>query len=79
MSSHRLVLYIGKGCKFCDRVLDYLKQNPTEIEIKDVWGDDEAFEELKALADRTQVPCLKIDDSFMHESLDIIAKLKTLS
>ena len=28
MSSHRLVLYIGKGCKFCDRVLDYLKQNP---------------------------------------------------
>jgi|TARA_Y100000031_G_C8219663_1_gene385225 glutaredoxin 2 len=34
--------------------------------------------ELLELAGFPQVPCLKIDDNYMHESLDIIEKLKNI-
>lgn len=74
----KLILYIGKGCHFCKRVTDYLEKNPQEIEIKDAWSDDAANKEMLALSGSSQVPCLKIDDSFMHESLDIIEKLAEL-
>ena len=78
MAYPKLVLYIGKGCPFCTRVTDFLDKNPMPVEIKEVWSNDEAFAELQALAGKTQVPCLKIDDDFMHESLDIIEKLKAI-
>jgi glutaredoxin len=74
----KYTLYIGGSCPYCARVTDYLKQNPLEIEIKDVWADDAAHQELVALTGRTQVPCLKIGKEYMHESLDIIEKLKEI-
>lgn len=74
-----LVLYVGDGCPFCARVTDFLKQNPMEIVIKEVWSDEFAHEELLQLTGgKAQVPCLKIDNAYMHESLDIIEKLKEL-
>ena len=78
MSSPKLTLYVGGSCRFCAKVLDYLKEHPLEIEIKDVWADQDANQEMLALTARTQVPCLRMGDEFMHESLDIIEKLKTL-
>lgn len=78
MTYPTLTLYIGSSCRFCARVLDYLKENPLPITIKDVWSDEAALEELNALAGKTQVPCLKINDAYMHESLDIIEKLKEI-
>jgi len=79
MTNPTLTLYIGNGCPFCRRVLDYLDQHPMPVKIIDVWSDDKALAELKQLAHgRTQVPCLKIDADYMHESLDIIEKLKAL-
>jgi glutaredoxin len=78
MATMKLILYIGDTCRYCQRVLDYLSKNPMTIEIKDVWHDDKAFQEMKALTQRTQVPCLRMGDNFMHESLDIIEKLKEL-
>lgn len=60
------------------RVLDYIKKNRLQIEIKDVWSDNTAYQEMLTLTGRTQVPCLRIDDSFMHESLDIIEKLNQI-
>ena len=74
----KLILYIGDTCRYCQRVTDYLRNNPMDIEIKDVWHDEKAFEEMFSLTKRSQVPCLRIDDTFMHESLDIIEKLKSL-
>jgi len=79
MAQPQLTLYIGGSCPYCARVTDYLQKNPMKIEIKDVWSDESANKELLALTGgRTQVPCLKINDSFMHESLDIIEKLKEI-
>ncbi|MBS0288195.1 MAG: glutaredoxin [Proteobacteria bacterium] len=75
----KLTLYIGRTCHFCARVTDFLKTHPLEIEIKDVWENDAAKKEMLALTGgKTQVPCLRIDDTYMFESLDIIEKLKTL-
>lgn len=74
-----LILYIGKTCPYCKRVLDYLQQNPIPIEIKDVWSDEKANQEMLTLTGRSQVPCLRIDDNYMHESLDIIEKLKKIN
>jgi glutaredoxin len=74
----KLILYIGNTCRYCQRVIDYLHNNPMDIEIKDVWHNEAAFQEMLALTKKTQVPCLRIDDTFMHESLDIIEKLKVL-
>ncbi len=74
----QLTLYIGDTCPFCARVMEYLRQNPMQITIKDVWHDKTALAELIAMTGRSKVPCLKMDESFMHESLDIIEKLKTL-
>ncbi len=78
MATPPLTLYIGNTCGFCGRVTDFLKQNPMDITIKDVWSNEAANQELMALTGKSQVPCLKMGDDFMHESLDIIAKLKEL-
>ncbi len=77
---HQLTLYIGTSCVYCARVTHFLSMHPMEITIKDVWKDEKANQELLLLTGgKKQVPCLKIDDTYMHESLDIIEKLKTLS
>ena len=73
-----LILYVGGGCPYCQRVLDYLGQHPMQIQVKDVWGDDDAYQEMMKLTGRTQVPCLRMGDDYMHESLDIIEKLKAI-
>ncbi len=74
----KLTLYIGGTCHFCARVTDFLKTHPMDITVKDVWKDEKANQELLALTKgKTQVPCLRMDDTYMHESLDIIEKLKT--
>lgn len=73
-----MTLYVGNGCKYCVRVLDFLKEHPLPVEIKEVWDHPAAFEELKQIAGKTQVPCLKIGDEIMHESLDIIAKFQSV-
>ncbi|MGD9591527.1 MAG: glutaredoxin family protein [Candidatus Berkiella sp.] len=77
--SPKLTLYIGTTCPYCWRVTDFLKSNSQNVTIKDVWQDEEAYQEMLALTQgKTQVPCLRIDDTYMHESLDIIEKLRSL-
>lgn len=73
-----LVLYIRAGCPYCRRVLAFLAQTSIEITIKDVGRDDAALQEMRALSGSNQVPCLSIDGKPLLESLDIIARLKTL-
>lgn len=78
MSLPKLTLYVGNGCPYCKRVTDFLETHPMNIEIKEVWSNEAAAAELMALTGKGQVPCLKMDDEYMHESLDIIEKLKVL-
>ncbi len=78
MTTPKLTLYIGGSCRFCARVTDYLQQNPMDIVIKDVWADNAAQKEMLELTGSSQVPCLRMGDAYIHESLDIIEKLKEL-
>ena len=78
MAQPKLLLYIGTTCPYCKRVTDFLQSSSLKVEIKDVWEDEAAYHEMTKLTSKTQVPCLKIDDHYMHESLDIIEKLKEI-
>lgn len=74
----KLKLFIGLGCPFCTRVTNFIEAHDIKIDVVDVWTNDAGFREMLQLSGSRQVPCLKIGDSFMLESLDIIAKLKEL-
>ena len=73
----KLKLYIRETCPFCKKVLDYMDENNIEdIELIDISKDEMAKKELEEKGGKNQVPCLKIDDRYMYESLDIIEYLK---
>tara|TARA_R110002110_G_scaffold415857_2_gene658541 strand:+ start:26886 stop:27140 length:255 start_codon:yes stop_codon:yes gene_type:complete len=74
-TDQKLTLYIGASCGYCHKVMHFLSNNDIDIPIVDVWSDKAAFEEMKKLSGSTQVPCLKIDDTYMLESDDIIDQL----
>lgn len=74
---HELILYIGASCGFCHKVIYFLNENSIDISVVDVWEDEKAFKEMTQLSGTTQVPCLKIGNTFMLESDDIIQQIKT--
>jgi glutathione S-transferase len=78
MANPKLTLYIGNTCRFSQRVTDFLKEHPMAVEIKDVWSDEAANQEMLQLTGMSQVPCLRVDNTYMHESMDIIEKLKEI-
>ncbi len=55
-----------------------MTENQINITVLDVQKDPDALAELRSLTGKRQVPCLRIDDSGMLESDDIIEKLKEL-
>ena len=71
-----MILYIGKGCPHCERVLDFMAQHAISLPVQDVWSQEKAYQQLLQMTGKGQVPCLQYDNQFMHESLDIIEKLK---
>ncbi|MFH1589537.1 MAG: glutathione S-transferase N-terminal domain-containing protein [archaeon] len=76
-----LVLYIEKGCPYCLRVTDFLKENKLSIPIKEIWHDEANQKEYKDLTFNKierRVPLLSVDGEPMIESLDIIEKLKDI-
>ncbi len=75
---HNLVLYIGDGCPYCQKVLNFMKENKIDIPTKEVWENEANMQELVNLNHKQQVPCLSIDGQPMLESDDIIKKLKVL-
>lgn len=77
----KLVLYIGSGCPFCARVTQFLSKYHAQgkVEIIDVWQNEAAHQTMIAMTGgKKTVPCLAYNDTYMHESLDIIEKLKEL-
>ncbi len=78
MTTPSLLLYSRSTCPYCKRVTQFLSENNIHLEIKDVGLDKAAYQDMITLSGGTQVPCLKIDNDFMLESLDIIAYLKKI-
>jgi len=52
------ILYIKRGCPWCDEVVDYLKRKKIEVQTLVVSGDREAMEEMVALSGQSKSPTL---------------------
>lgn len=81
LADHQVILYVRRGCPYCERVTSFLAKNNMKIEVKDIAQDSQADAELRKMTTkqgfkRFQVPALEIDGKLMQESLDIIEKLK---
>lgn len=74
----QLILYVGATCPYCHKVLDFAHQNGISLKVIDVWQDDAAAHQMQRLSGKTQVPCLRMGDTVMLESDDIIRKLAEL-
>lgn len=70
-----LVLYYKPSCPYCQRVLNFMKDEGIELEKHDILTDHEALETLIRVGGRQQVPCLFIDGKPLYESSDIITFL----
>lgn len=79
-----LTLYIGSGCPYCKKVMNFLQSNKLEsfVTIKDVWINRSYMDELTAMTrGKRTVPCLMLDASkkeYMHGSQAIITTLQEL-
>ncbi len=72
----KLTLYVLDRCPYCNKVLDYIRDNDIKgIEIKEV-GDSKNQAELMEIGGEDQVPMLSIDGKPLYESMDIIEYLK---
>jgi glutathione S-transferase len=76
-----LVLYHGETCRYCQRVRQAAAELGIDLPMKDAWQDPSALEELLAGGGRSQVPCLRIEDTagkvrWMYESEQIVAYLQ---
>ena len=72
----QLDLYYFDECPFCQRVLNYLKENPKKVTLKNINTTPAYKDELIQIGGKSQVPCLVIGTTPMYESLDIIKWLE---
>jgi glutaredoxin 2 len=70
-----LALYKYDSCGYCFRVFRAIDRLNVNIEYRDTRADPAWRADLLAHTGTTQVPCLKIDDRYLLESLDIVAWL----
>jgi glutaredoxin 3 len=52
------ILYVKRGCTWCDDVILYLKQQKIEVQTFVVSSDREAMQEMVALSNQSKAPTL---------------------
>ena len=76
-----LALYYKPTCPFCIKVLAHIKMHHLDVELRNKSSHPEFEAELIEATGKGMVPCLRItsdtEDTWMHESSDIVAYLKT--
>ena len=70
------VLYIGQGCPYCKKVTDFVAQHNLTLKTINVWDDQAAADQLFSWTQRRTVPYLRMGDTGMHESADIVERIK---
>ena len=78
MRFDNMILYFKQTCPFCLKVLDYMKANDIQMDMRDTLNAENR-EELMRINGTTQVPCLVVDGNPMLESNDIIAYLDSIT
>jgi glutaredoxin len=62
-------------CPFCNKVINYIKENNLEIEMRNI-NIKEYYDELLSIGGLDQVPMLLVNGKPLYESDDIIKYLK---
>lgn len=52
------VLYVKRGCPWCEEVVDYLRDHGISYREKMVSGDSNAFAEMQRVSGQTKAPVL---------------------
>lgn len=52
------ILYIKRGCSWCDEVVEYLDSKKIEVQTLVVSGDREAMQEMVALSGQSKAPTM---------------------
>ncbi len=55
---HLPILYIKRGCPWCNEVVAHLADKKIEVQILNVSGDREAMEEMVALSGQSKAPTM---------------------
>lgn len=76
MSSPKLALYYFESCPFCVMVINLINQHNLDVELRDIFTNQDRLNKLMADTGRRTVPCLYIDNKPMFESSDIMAWLE---
>lgn len=61
------ILYIKRGCPWCDEAIEYLDKHGIEVETKLVSGDQEAMSEMVALSGQTKAPTMDWDGQVLAD------------
>lgn len=72
MKAPLLELYYFEECPYCQRVLNTIQELKILVTLENIHHDPNELQKLLYKTGRKTVPCLFIDGSPMHESLDII-------
>ena len=80
----KLTLYHSNFCLFCARVMNVIHQLELEVENKNIWRDQQAYQDLQNATGQSTVPVLRIETSdgeitWLPESNDIIRYLQKLT
>lgn len=52
------ILYIKRGCPWCDEVVEYLARKKIEVQTHIVTGNREAMDEMVALSGQSKAPTM---------------------
>ena len=77
MKAPLLEFYYFDSCPYCQRVLNIITELNILVIYKDIHGDINEMQKLFYVTGKKTVPCLFINGDPMHESLEIIAWLKS--
>lgn len=61
------ILYIKRGCPWCDEVIEYLDRQKIEVEIRVVSGDRAAMQEMTELSGQSKAPTLDWDGQVLAD------------
>ena len=72
MKAPELDFYYFDACPYCQRVIKVIEANKIKVNWIDIHENLNSMQKLLHITGRKTVPCLFIDGTPMHESLDII-------
>lgn len=67
MTSIKPLLYIKRGCPWCDEAEEFLQDHGIEYEVIDVLRDREAFQKMRALSGQSKAPTMEWDGEILAD------------